>query len=124
MINVEVTMTMAVVGLGFFIVQCFMKLIKMNAMTDIISFIVVGVMTLVERPVSASTMISHRMRPLGRAELGLRVMGGFDSLPLHHIHCRYIDQKTFTYICLTHHYPKKEPNTCYPKDELTCTPKS
>ena len=69
MINVEVTMTMAVVGLGFFIVQCFMKLIKMNAMTDIISFIVVGVMTLVERPVSASTMISHRMRPLGRAEL-------------------------------------------------------
>lgn len=70
MINVEVTMTMAVVGLGFFLVQGFVKLIKMNAMTDIVSFIVVGVMTLVERPVSTSAMISHRTRPLGRVELG------------------------------------------------------
>lgn len=70
MINVEITMTMAVVGLGFFLVQGFVKLIKMNAMTDIVSFIVVGVMTLVERPVSTSAMISHRTRPLSLAELG------------------------------------------------------
>lgn len=70
MINVEITMTMAVVGMGFFLIQGFLKLIKMNAMTDIVSFIVVGVMTLVERPVSTSAMISHRMRPLIRVELG------------------------------------------------------
>ena len=70
MINVEITMTMAVVGMGFFLIQGLFKFIKMNAMTDYLSFIVVGVMTLVERPVSTSAMISHRTRPLSRAELG------------------------------------------------------
>lgn len=70
MINVEITMTMAVVGMCSLLIQGFVKLIKMNAMTDFISFIVVGVMTLVERPVSTSAMISHRTRPLNRTELG------------------------------------------------------
>lgn len=70
MINVEITMTMAVIGMCPLLIQGFVKLIKMNAMTDFISFIVVGVMTLVERPVSTSAMISHRTRPLSRTEFG------------------------------------------------------
>ena len=54
-------MTMVVVGVGLLFFFGMVKLIKMNTMTDFISFIVVGVMTLVERPASTSTMISHRI---------------------------------------------------------------
>lgn len=47
-INVEISMTMAVVGVGLFIYQSMnVGLIKMNAMIGFISFIVVGVMTFV-----------------------------------------------------------------------------
>ena len=70
MINVEITMTMAVVGVVYLLFHNLVKLVKMKAMTDIISFIVVGVMTLVERPVSTSAMVSHRIRPLFHTELG------------------------------------------------------
>lgn len=70
MINVEITITMAAVGMGSLLIFNVVKLIKMNAMIDFISFIVVGVMTLVERPVSTSAMISYRTRPLSRTELG------------------------------------------------------
>lgn len=68
MINVEITMTMAAVGVGSLLVLNVVKLIKMNAMIDFISFIVVEVMTLVERPVSTSAMISYRTRPLNHTE--------------------------------------------------------
>ncbi len=64
MINVEVTMTMAAVGMGSLLIYNVVKLIKMNAMIESISFIVVEVMTLVEGQVSTSAMISHRTRPL------------------------------------------------------------
>ncbi len=70
MINVEITMTMAVVGMGSLLIYNVVKLIKMNAMIDLISIIVVGVMTLVEGLVLTSAMISHRTRPLDRTELG------------------------------------------------------
>ena len=70
MINVEVSMTMAVVGVSLFIFNLLVELIKMNAMMNIISFIVVGVMTFVERPVSTSAMISHQIKPLTSIELG------------------------------------------------------
>ena len=70
MINVEITVTMVAVGMGCLLFQGFVQLIKMNAMTDFLSFIVFGVMTLVERPVSTSAMISQRIRSLSRAELG------------------------------------------------------
>lgn len=71
MINVEVSVTMAVVGVGLFIYQIInVELIKMNAMMDLISLIVVGVMTFVERPVSTSAMISHQIKPLTSIELG------------------------------------------------------
>ncbi len=63
-------MTMAVVGISLFIFNLLVELIKMNAMMDLISFIVVGVMTFVERPVSTSAMISHQIRPLASIELG------------------------------------------------------
>jgi hypothetical protein len=62
---------MAVVGVSFFIYQIIIvELIKMNAMIDFISFIVVGVMAFVERPASTSAMISHQTRPLARIEIG------------------------------------------------------
>ena len=61
-------MTMAAVGVGSLLVLNVVKLIKMNAMIDFISFIVVEVMTLVERPVSTSAMISYRTRPLNHTE--------------------------------------------------------
>lgn len=48
MINVEITMAMAVVGMGSLLIHNVVNLINMKAMTDIISFIVVGVMTFVE----------------------------------------------------------------------------
>lgn len=47
-INVEITMAMAVVGMGSLLIHNVVNLINMKAMTDIISFIVVGVMTFVE----------------------------------------------------------------------------
>ena len=62
---VEFSVTMAVVGVSFFFLfKMIYELIIMNAMKNITSFIVVGVMTFVERPASTSAMISHRMRPL------------------------------------------------------------
>ena len=70
MINVEITVTMATVGMVSLLVYNVVKLIKTNAMIEFISFIVVGVMTLVEGQVSTSAMISHRTRPLDRTELG------------------------------------------------------
>lgn len=71
MINAEISVTMAVVGVGLFIYQIInVELIKMNAMMELISFIVVGVMTFVEGLVSTSAMISHQMRPLANIELG------------------------------------------------------
>ena len=70
MINVEITMTMAAVGMVSLLINNVVKLIKMNAMIEFISFIVVEVMTLVEGQVSISAMISHRTRPLYRTELG------------------------------------------------------
>lgn len=71
MINAEISVTMAVVGVGLFIYQIInVELIKMNAMMELISFIVVGVMTFVERPASTSAMISHQTRPLTNIELG------------------------------------------------------
>lgn len=71
MINVELSVTMAVVGVGLFIYQIInVELINMNAMMELISFIVVGVMTFVERPASTSAMISYQMRPLTSTELG------------------------------------------------------
>lgn len=71
MINVEISVTMAVVGVGLFIYQMInVELIKMNAMMKFVSFIVVGVMTFVERPASTSAMISHQIRPLAYIELG------------------------------------------------------
>ena len=70
-INVEISVTMAVVGISLFIYQMiFVELIKMNAMIEFISFIVVGVMTFVEGPALTSAMISHRTRPLTRIEIG------------------------------------------------------
>lgn len=70
MITVEFSMTIAIVGVGFFLVLKMVKLIKRNAMIDFISFILVGVMTFVERPASTLAMISHRNRPLAYIELG------------------------------------------------------
>lgn len=71
MINVEISETMAVVGVGLFIYQMLnVELIKMNAMMELFSFIVVGVMTFVERPASTSAMISNQTKPLTFIELG------------------------------------------------------
>lgn len=71
MINVEISMTMAVVGVGLFIYQIInVELMKMNAMMEFVSFIVVGVMTFVERPASTSAMISYQTRPLAYIKLG------------------------------------------------------
>ena len=71
MINVEISVTMAVVGVGLFIYQIVnVELIKMNAMMELISFIVVGVMTFVERPASTSAVISNQTKPLAFIELG------------------------------------------------------
>lgn len=70
-INVEISVTMAVVGVSLFINQIIdVALIKMNAMIEFMSFIVVGVMAFVERPASTSAMISHRTKPLTHIEIG------------------------------------------------------
>ena len=70
-INVEISVTMAVVGVSLFILhEIIVALIKMNAMMSFISYIIVGVMAFVERPALTSAMISHRIRPLTCIEIG------------------------------------------------------
>lgn len=59
-------MTMAAVGVDLLLYKGITSFIKTNAMTEILSFIIVGVVTFMGRPASASAMISHQTRPLAQ----------------------------------------------------------